>query len=145
MSQARDGNSVKVHYTGTLDDGTVFDTSDGREPLEFTLGEGHVIPGFENAVRGMSPGETKTATIPAQDAYGMREPAAVFEVSRAQLPADVEPEEGQQLGLQDQHGRMIPAVVTEVTDTSVTIDANHPLAGRDLTFKIELVDVDESK
>ena len=142
MSQAKDGDTVKVHYTGTLDDGTVFDSSVGSEPLEFVLGEGSVIPGFEEAVRGMSPGETKTTTIEASNAYGQHETAAVFDVPRSQLPPGVEPEVGQQLGLQHPSGQMIPAVIAEVSDTSVTIDANHPLAGENLTFEIQLVGVE---
>ena len=141
MSQAKDGDTVKVHYTGSLDDGTVFDSSSGSDPLEFTLGEGSVIPGFEEAVRGMSPGETRTTTIPSAQAYGAHHPEAVFEVSRAQLPPGVEPEAGMQLGLTDPTGQMIPAVITAVTDTTVTIDANHPLAGEDLTFQIQLVEI----
>ena len=144
MSQAKDGNSVKVHYTGTLGDGTVFDSSVGGEPLEFVLGEGSVIPGFEEAVRGMTPGETRTTTIAAEDAYGPHEPDAVFDVPRAQLPADVDPQVGQQLGLQHPSGQMIPAVISGVSDAAVTIDANHPLAGEDLTFEIQLVDVGDA-
>jgi peptidylprolyl isomerase len=144
MAEAKDGDTVRVHYTGKLDDGTVFDSSAGSDPLEFTLGEGGVIPGFEDAVRGMSPGETRTTTIPADEAYGQREDGAVFQVSRAQMPPDVEPAVGQQIGLQHPSGGMIPAVVTEVTGDAVTIDANHPLAGEDLTFEISLVEIGES-
>jgi peptidylprolyl isomerase len=141
MSQAKDGDTVKVHYTGTLGDGTIFDSSDGGDPLEFTLGDGGVIPGFEDAVRGMNVGETKTTTIPADEAYGPRESGAVLHVSRAQLPAGMEPEVGQQLGLEHPSGGMIPAVITGVDDESITIDANHPLAGEDLTFEIRLVEI----
>lgn len=128
MSQAKDGDTVRVHYTGSLGDGTVFDSSADSDPLEFTLGEGNVIPGFEEAVRGLSPGETVKTTIPSQQAYGARHEEAVFEVSRAQMPPGVEPQVGQQLGLTDPSGQMIPAVISGVTDTTVTIDANHPLA-----------------
>lgn len=141
MSKAKDGDTVKVHYTGTLDDGTVFDSSVDGDPLEFTLGDGGVIPGFEDAIRGMSPGDTRTTTIPANEAYGPREPGAVFEVNRSQLPADMEPEVGQQLGLEHPSGGMIPAVITGVEGDAVTIDANHPLAGEDLTFEIRLVEL----
>jgi peptidylprolyl isomerase len=141
MSKAKDGDMVKVHYTGTLDDGTVFDTSADSDPLEFTLGEGGVIPGFEDAIRGMVPGDTKTTTIPADEAYGQREPGAVFEVSKSQLPHGMEPEVGQQLGLQHPSGQMIPAVITGVEGEAITIDANHPLAGEDLTFEIRLVEI----
>jgi peptidylprolyl isomerase len=144
MSQAKDGDAVKVHYTGTLGDGTVFDSSVGGEPLEFVLGEGNVIPGFEEAVRGMSPGETRMTTISAENAYGPHEPDAVFEVPRAQLPPDVDPQVGQQLGLQHPSGQMIPAVIAGVSDSAVTIDANHPLAGEDLTFEIQLVEVGDA-
>ena len=143
MAQAKDGDTVQVHYTGTLGDGTVFDSSVGSDPLEFTLGEGGVIPGFEEAVRGMSPGDTKTTTIPADEAYGPHEAGAVFQVGRDQMP-DVEPEVGQQLGLQHPSGEMIPAIVTAVTSEAVTIDANHPLAGQDLTFEIQLVGIGEA-
>ncbi len=144
MAEAKDGDSVKVHYTGTLGDGTVFDSSSGGDPLEFTLGEGGVIPGFENTVRGMSIGETRTATIPSDQAYGPREEEAVFDVPRAQLPPGELPAVGQQVGLQHPSGGMIPAVVTDVTDEKVTIDANHPLAGQDLTFEIQLVGIGEA-
>jgi peptidylprolyl isomerase len=142
MAQAKDGDTVKVHYVGTLDDGTIFDSSAGRDPLEFTLGEGNVIPGFESAVRGMSPGDTVTAKIAADDAYGQREEGAVFEVDRAQLPEGLEPQVGQPLGLTDPTGQMIPAFIAEVGDSTITIDANHPLAGQDLNFEIRLVEID---
>ena len=142
-AQPQAGQTVIVHYTGTLGDGTVFDSSTGSEPLEFVLGEGNVIPGFEQAVRGMNPGDTKTTTIPAAEAYGPHEPTAVFDVPRAQLPPDVDPQVGQQLGLQHPSGQMIPAVIAGITDENVTIDANHPLAGEDLTFEIQLVGVGE--
>ncbi len=141
MAQAKDGDSVKVHYTGTLDDGTVFDSSAGGDPLEFTLGDRNVIPGFEAAVRGMGVGETRTTRIPASEAYGPREAGAVFEVDRSQLPPDAEPEVGLQIGLQHPTGQLLPAVITDVTDETVTIDANHPLAGQDLTFEIRLVEI----
>lgn len=141
MAEAKNGDTVKVHYTGTLGDGTVFDSSAGSDPLQFTLGEGKVIPGFEDAVRGMSPGETRTTTIASDNAYGPRHPGAVFEVDKGQMPPGMEPQVGQALGLTDPNGQMIPAVITAVGDATVTIDANHPLAGEDLTFQIELVDI----
>ncbi|MBI5781073.1 MAG: peptidylprolyl isomerase [Rhodocyclales bacterium] len=142
MNQAaKAGDTVQVHYTGKLDDGSVFDSSTGRDPLEFTVGAGQVIPGFEQAVEGMAVGQTKTVTIPAAEAYGDRVTEAVLQVPREQLPPDLEPEVGQQLVMQSREGRQIPIVVVEVTEDSITIDANHPLAGRDLTFEIELVAV----
>ena len=142
MNQAaKAGDTVQVHYTGKLDDGSVFDSSAGRDPLEFTVGAGPVIPGFEQAVEGMAVGQTKTVTIPSAEAYGERVAEAVLQVPREQLPPDLEPEVGQQLVMQSRDGRQIPIVVVEVTEDSITIDANHPLAGRDLTFEIELVSV----
>lgn len=142
MNQAaKAGDTVQVHYTGKLDDGSVFDSSAGRDPLEFTVGTGQVIPGFEQAVEGMAVGQTKTVTIPSAEAYGERVAEAVLQVPREQLPPDLEPEVGQQLVMQSRDGRQIPIVVVEVTEDSITIDANHPLAGRDLTFEIELVSV----
>ena len=143
MTQAQQGDSVKVHYTGKLNDGTVFDSSSQREPLEFTLGEGQVIPGFENAVLGMESGETKTVTIPADQAYGQRRPDLLIEVDREQFPPHIEPELGQQLQVQQSNGQMLVVVVSEVNTDSVTLDANHPLAGHDLTFDIQLVGVND--
>jgi peptidylprolyl isomerase len=141
MAQAKNGDTVRVHYTGTLDDGTVFDSSSGRDPLEFTLGTGGVIPGFENAVVGMNPGDQIETTIPAQDAYGPRMEEMVLVVPRDQMPPGFDPEVGQQLALQHPSGEMIPVTITDVTDEQVTLDANHPLAGQDLTFNIELVEI----
>jgi len=142
MNQAaKAGDTVQVHYTGKFGDGSVFDSSAGRDPLEFTVGAGQVIPGFEQAVEGMAVGQTKTVTIPAAEAYGDRVAEAVLQVPREQLPPDLEPEVGQQLVMQSRDGRQIPIVVVEVTEDSITIDANHPLAGRDLTFEIELIAV----
>jgi len=136
---AQAGDTVQVHYTGTLSDGTVFDSSQGREPLQFTLGAGEVIPGFEKAVAGMSVGERKTVTIPADEAYGARSPQAILQVPRQQFPQEIDPQPGLQLVMQRSDGHQIPVVVVEVTETHVVIDANHPLAGHDLTFEIELV------
>ena len=141
MVQAKPGDTVKIHYIGKLDDGTVFDSSANREPLEFTLNEGQVIPGFDQAVMGMSPGESKTEKIPMDQAYGPRIPEMVIEVNRQQMPPDLEPEGGQQLQLQQANGQTIPVLVTEVTESKVTLDANHPLAGEDLTFDIQLVEI----
>lgn len=141
MIQAKPGDTVKIHYTGKLEDGTVFDSSVNREPLEFTLNGGQVIPGFEQAVVGMMPGESKTQKIPMEEAYGPYRSEMVIEVSRQQLPADLQPEVGQQLQVQQPNGQAVPVFVTEVTDATVTLDANHPLAGEDLTFDIQLVEI----
>jgi peptidylprolyl isomerase len=139
--QAKQGNTVKVHYTGKLDDGSVFDSSEGREPLEFTIGEGRVIKGFEEAVVGSSLGEKKSATIPSDQAYGPHMPEMVVEVDRSNLPPDVAPEVGDQLEMHTASGQPVVVTVTEVSEESVTLDANHPLAGRDLTFDIEVVEI----
>ena len=141
MVQAKPGDTVKIHYTGKLDDGTVFDSSVNREPLEFTLSGGQVIPGFDEAVLGMSPGESKTQKIPMDQAYGPHREEMVLEISRQQIPSELEPEVGQQLQVQQENGQTIPVFVTEVTESNVTLDANHPLAGEDLTFDIQLVEI----
>lgn len=141
MTQAKPGDTVKIHYTGKLEDGTVFDSSMNREPLEFKLNGGQVIPGFEQAVVGMMPGESKTQKIPMDQAYGPYRSEMVIEVSRQQLPADLQPEVGQQLQVQQPNGQAVPVFITEVTDATVTLDANHPLAGEDLTFDIQLVEI----
>lgn len=140
-TQIKQGDTVKVHYSGTLEDGTVFDASTGREPLEFTVGEGKIIPGFESAVTGLAVGEKTTTEIPADQAYGPHMQEAVLQVPKAQLPPDLNPEVGQQLQMQRQDGQPVPVRVTEVGDETVTIDANHPLAGKDLKFEIEVVEV----
>ncbi|MBW4522281.1 MAG: peptidylprolyl isomerase [Scytolyngbya sp. HA4215-MV1] len=136
---AKHGDTVKVHYTGRLDDGTVFDSSLNQEPLEFTIGTGSIIPGFENAVLGMSPGDSKTEHIPADQAYGPYVEEMVVTVDRQQLPAEIQPEVGQQFQIQQSPDQVIPVIVTDVSDSRVTLDANHPLAGEDLTFDIQLV------
>ncbi len=138
---AEDGNTVKVHYTGKLEDGTVFDTSVGREPLEFTLGQGSMIPGFEEAVRGMKVGQSKEVTIPAEQAYGSHRDDLVMVIDRDQLPKDLTPEVGQHLEMQLMDGRRVEVVVTDVTDTTITVDANHRLAGKTLIFEIEVVEI----
>jgi len=139
MTTAKSGDTVKIHYTGTLDNGTQFDSSEGREPLEFALGGGQVIPGFDKAVDGMAVGESKTVTIPAKEAYGQRHEQLVQEVPRSALPEEMEPAVGMQLQSQSPDGQVMNLVVTEVADESITVDANHPLAGQALTFAIELV------
>ena len=135
-----DGSTVKVHYTGTLDDGTVFDTSVEREPLEFTLGEGKVIPGFEAAVKDMEVGQSKTVTIPAEEAYGKHRSDLLVPIEREHLPEGLEPEVGQRLQMQQASGKMSIVTITDVAEKTITIDANHPMAGKDLTFKLELVE-----
>lgn len=141
MPSAKAGDTVRVHYTGKLEDGSVFDSSDGRDPLEFTVGTGQVIPGFEAAVSGMSPGEERSVTIPATDAYGDRKDDLVIVVDRTQLPPDIEPSVGQQLQL-SQEGRAFVVTIADVTPEKITLDANHPLAGEDLTFDLELVGIE---
>jgi len=141
-SEAGDGDAVKVHYTGTLEDGTEFDTSRDREPLEFTLGEGKLIPGFEEAVLGMQVGESKVVTIPADQAYGPYRDDLVSIVQRDELPEDFEPEVGQRLQAQQSDGQTVFVSVVEVSENSITVDANHPLAGKDLTFEIELLQIE---
>jgi peptidylprolyl isomerase/FKBP-type peptidyl-prolyl cis-trans isomerase SlpA len=144
VAQAQEGDHVHVHYTGRLEDGTVFDESDEDAPLAFTLGENQVIPGFESAVMGMEPGDEKTAEIDPDAAYGDHREDMVMELDRAELPDNLEPQVGQQLKLRLQDGRTVPVLIREISDESVTIDANHPLAGRKLVFDIELVDIDSS-
>jgi len=139
MAVAADGDTVSIHYTGTLADGTAFDSSTGGPPLEFTIGQGQVILGFENAVRGMLVGDKKTVTIPCEEAYGRRKPELIQQVDRDRIPAEIDLKPGVQLQTSGSQPRGI--VVTEVGKTTVTLDANHQLAGRDLTFAIELVDL----
>ncbi|MCG3114197.1 MAG: peptidylprolyl isomerase [Candidatus Manganitrophus sp. SA1] len=141
MAQAKRGNAVKVHYVGKFEDGTVFDTSREREPLPFTIGEGEVIPGFEEAVVGMNPGESKKVVIPAENAYGPRHEEMVLVVDRQNLPEGVDPQVGQQYQIPQSDGQSIVVTVTDASDSSVTLDGNHPLAGRALTFEIELLEV----
>ncbi len=141
MVQAQLGDTVKVHYTGKLEDGTVFDSSAERDPLEFSLGEGRVIAGFEEAVVGMSPGDSKSASIPADRAYGPYRQEMVMVVDRQQIPADLSVNVGQQLQIRQKSGEAIPVIVTDVSESKVTLDANHPLAGQDLTFDIRLVEI----
>ncbi len=140
MTQAERGDTVRVHYTGTLAGGEQFDSSAGRDPLEFTLGDGMVIPGFESAVTGMTVGESKTFDIPSDQAYGPRRDEMVMQVDRNQFPDHIDPEVGQQLQMQ-QGNQAFVVTVAEVNDDAVTLDGNHPLAGQDLTFTIELVEI----
>ena len=135
---ASSGDTVRVHYTGTLSDGTVFDSSEGREPLEFTLGAGQVVPGFDKAVDGMEVGQTHTVTIPAKEAYGEPDPGQVVEANRSQLPPGAEVEVGDQLQIGTASGGAMIVRVAEVNEETILLDANHPLAGEDLTFEITL-------
>ena len=141
MERASAGDTVRVHYTGTLADGSVFDSSRGREPLEFTLGEGRVIAGFDAAVSGMTPGEERQVIIAATEAYGEHRPELVFTVPRDQFPEGMEPQIGLEVQLTQGDQRAI-ARISEIAADSVTLDANHPLAGRDLTFDLQLVAID---
>ena len=141
MSAAEKGDTVEVHYTGRLQDGTVFDSSEKRGAVTFELGKKQMIPGFEKAVEGMEPGESKTATIPAAEAYGPRLSQLTFTMPREQLPADFHAEAGQVMRMQYRDGREMNVVITEVRDDAILMDGNHPLAGQDLTFDIELVKI----
>ena len=140
MSKAKNGDTVKVHYKGTLKDGTVFDSSEGRDPLEFDLGSGQLIPGFESAVDGMAAGETCNININAEEAYGPRREEMVMDVPRSQLPPEMQPEIGMQLQA-GQGEEQLVVQITDVQDDTVTLDANHPLAGKDLNFEITLVEI----
>lgn len=141
MAQAKEGDTVKVHYTGTLSDGTVFDSSKDRDPLVFTIGSQQVIPGFEENVKGMGVGDSKTFTLNPGEAYGDRNDQMMVDIDRAQMPEDIDPEIGMMLQVQGQDGSVSHVTITEVTDDKVTLDANHPLAGQDLTFEIELREI----
>jgi peptidylprolyl isomerase len=142
MQQAKNGDKVRIHYTGKLNDGTKFDSSAGREPLEFALGSGQVIPGFDNAVDGMQVGDSKTVTIAPEEAYGPRHEQLIQEVPKTALPPELEPEVGMQLQSKAPDGQILQLLVTDVADETITVDGNHPLAGQDLTFDIELVDIE---
>lgn len=141
MSTVEEGNTVKVHYTGKLKDGQVFDTSEEREPIEFEIGAGQMIPGFEKAVVGMEKDESKTVEIESDEAYGDVNDELFLEVPKSELPDNIDPEVGMQLQVQQQEGQQIPVQITEVKDSSITLDANHPLAGKDLVFDIKVVDI----
>ncbi len=136
------GDRVKVQYTGTLQDGTIFDKSKEEEPLEFTVGSGQVIPGFEKAVEGMKLNEEKKVTLNTEDAYGKRDETLIRKVPKNSLPENFKPEKGMVIRLQDQTGRAIPGTIIDITENSITIDLNHPLAGKDLTFNIKVVGIE---
>ena len=135
------GKKVKIHYTGTLSDGTQFDSSKGREPLEFEIGAGMVIAGFDAAVKTMEIGEVKTVTIPAAEAYGEAREEMIMDMPKTQFPEDMKVELGMQLMMQTPEGQPVPVIVAEIKEESIVIDANHQLAGKDLTFELELVEV----
>ncbi len=141
MNQAKTGDTVKVHYTGKLEDGVVFDSSKDRPPLEFTIGGGEVIAGFENGIIGMEVGSTKTISIPPEEAYGPRREELVLYVKKTDFPDNIVPAVGQQLQVRQPNGGIIDLVVTEMNDDTVTLDANHPLAGKTLIFDVELVEI----
>lgn len=141
MQTAKKGDKVKVHYHGKLTDGTTFDSSEGREPLEFEVGSGQVIPGFDNGVTGLQIGEKKTVNIPAAEAYGQVSDEQIVEFPKSQFPADMTPEVGMPLQMSNDQGQTFQVVIKEVKDDTVILDANHPLAGKDLVFDIELVDI----
>jgi len=161
MAQAKNGDKVRVHYTGKLDDGSVFDSSEGAknghggccssdscgcddaasEPMEFTIGEGQLIPKFEEAVIGLEPGQSAKVRIVADEAYGQRIEEMVAVIERSEIPADINPKAGDQMEVVLEDGTPMPVMVTEVTDTTITLDANHPLAGMDLNFDIRLVEI----
>lgn len=141
MSQAEKGNTVKVHYTGTLTDETIFDSSRQREPIEFEVGAGQMIAGFDAAVQGMKVGESKKINIPSTEAYGPVNEEAMIKVPKEQLPEGMAPEVGMQLEAAQEDGRTQVLVVAEVLETEVILDANHPLAGKDLIFDIEMMEI----
>lgn len=141
MEQAKKGDNVKIHYTGKLDDDTEFDSSIDRDPLQFMLGEGLLIPGFEEAVEGMSPGEKKTIRIPAEEAYGPYIKELVADFDKGLLPPEMSPQLGEELKIEQEDGNIAMVRVIGLTDTTITLDANHPLAGKDLIFDISLVEI----
>ncbi|WP_153798506.1 FKBP-type peptidyl-prolyl cis-trans isomerase [Foetidibacter luteolus] len=141
MQQVKNGDTVRVHYHGKLTDGTTFDSSEGRSPLEFKVGSGMVIPGFDSGVTGMSVGEKKTIHIPVDEAYGPKNDEYIMGFPKDRFPADMVPEVGMQLNMSDGQGQTFPVVIAEVQEDSVLLDANHPLAGEDLVFDLELVEI----
>lgn len=141
MTQAKAGDTVRIHYTGTLADGTVFDSSEGRDPLQFTVGSGQIIPGLDKAIPGMAAGDKKVVNIPCAEAYGEADENARQAVPRAQIPDHIPVEPGTQLQMQAPNGHVVPVVVISSDENEVILDANHPLAGKDLTFDFELVEI----
>ena len=145
MQQVKKGDTVKVHYHGRLTDGTTFDSSSGREPLSFEVGSGQVIKGFEDGVAGMNVGDKKTIQIPVEDAYGPKDENMLVEFPKSNFPEDLKPEVGMQLNMTNGGGQVIPVTIVEIGEESVMLDANHPLAGQDLIFDIELVEIEGAK
>ena len=143
MDKAKKGDSVKVHYKGTLTSGEQFDSSEGREPLEFTVGAGQMIAGFDAAIPGMIVGEKKTIVIAPENAYGQKNEDAIIEFPKSNIPADMKLEPGMKLQLRNEAGHPVPVTVTEVKDDIIILDANHELAGKELIFDIELVEIAE--
>jgi len=141
MTALKTGDTAKVHYTGTLEDGRVFDTSNDRDPLEFTVGEGQIIPGFENGLIGMEIGETRNIEVAPDDAYGLRQEELVLEIPVREFPENITPEIGLQLQIKQQDGTPFGVVITDVSEEAVTLDANHPLAGQTLFFEVKLVEI----
>lgn len=141
MVKAKRGNRVKIHYTGKLKDGRVFDTSDNHDPLQFEIGKGEVISGLEEAVLDMEQGEKKTVNIPAEKAYGSYHREKVVSVEKSRIPAHISPEVGKKLKLLQPDGQTDIVRITDISDTEVTLDANHPLAGKDLMFEIQMVEI----
>lgn len=141
MQQAKKGDKVKVHYHGRLTDGTTFDSSQDRQPLEFEVGSGMVIKGFDEGVTGMAVGDKKTISIPAAEAYGPRQEEMVIEFPITNFPPDIKPEVGMTLNMHTENGQELPVVITDIKEESITLDANHPLAGQELVFDLELVDI----
>jgi FKBP-type peptidyl-prolyl cis-trans isomerase 2 len=142
MQQVKKGDKVKVHYHGRLTNGETFDKSEGREPLEFEVGSGMVIKGFDDGVTGMAVGEKKTINIPFDEAYGPKNPDMLIEMPKDRFPKDMEIEVGMPLGMSDGQGQQFQVIITEIKDDVVMLDANHPLAGQDLVFDLELVAID---
>jgi FKBP-type peptidyl-prolyl cis-trans isomerase 2 len=141
MKEAKHGSSVRVHYRGKFSDGTLFDSSKGCDPLAFTIGQGQVIPGFENAVIGMKPGDTKTVVVSADQAYGPHLGEMMADVDRSQFPDNITPEIGQVFQLKGPDGKPIRVTIVAISGSTITLDANHPMAGKDLTFEIELMEI----
>lgn len=135
------GDTIKIHYHGRLSDGTTFDSSEGRSPLEFTVGSGQVIKGFDDGVQGMTVGDRRTIEIPFVQAYGPEDPSMIIEFPVERLPEDLQPEIGMQLNMNNAEGQQFPVVITGITDENIILNANHPLAGKDLIFDLELVEI----
>ena len=141
MAEVKSGDTVQIHYTGTLRDGPTFDSSEGRDPLQFEVGSGQIIPGLDQAIPGMTVGDRKTVEIAPEEAYGPVHPEARQQVPRTEIPDHIPLDLGTQLQVQTPNGQVMPVTVVDVTDAEVTLDANHPLAGKDLVFDVELVAV----